>query len=73
VFGETVGMVKGDFHVEKKTLLHHAATSDDYDLFSKRRRLAAKKVGRSIKSLISGKEKKDDDVAYSQVPDTITM
>jgi len=31
----TVGIVKGDFNVEKKTLLHHAATSDEYDLFSK--------------------------------------
>jgi hypothetical protein len=30
----TVGIVKGDYVVEKKTLLHHAATSDNYDLFS---------------------------------------
>jgi len=33
----TFGMMKGDFNVEKKTLLHHAATSDQYDLFSNRR------------------------------------
>ena len=29
----TVGIIKGDYVVEKKTLLHHAATSDSYDLF----------------------------------------
>ena len=33
VLGETVGMVKGEFHVEKKTLLHHATTSDDMICF----------------------------------------
>jgi hypothetical protein len=33
----TVGIVKGDYIVEKKTLLYHAATSDQYDLFSNRR------------------------------------
>eukprot|EP00978_Attheya_sp_CCMP212_P041916 scaffold246882_cov60-Attheya_sp.AAC.2 len=35
VVGHTMGMVKGDFAIEKKTLLFHAATSDEYDLFSK--------------------------------------
>ncbi|KAL7554588.1 hypothetical protein ACHAWF_018071 [Thalassiosira exigua] len=35
VLDESVGIFKGDFNVEKKTLLHHAATSDEYDLFSK--------------------------------------
>lgn len=34
----TVGIVKGDYVVEKKTLLHHATTSDHYDLFSHARR-----------------------------------
>ena len=34
----TVGIVKGDYVVEKKTLLHHATTSDQYDLFSQARR-----------------------------------
>lgn len=33
----TVGIVKGDYRIERKTLLHHAATSDQYDLFSQRR------------------------------------
>ena len=33
----TVGIVKGDYHVERKTLLQHATTSDQYDLFSHRR------------------------------------
>lgn len=61
VFGETVGMVKGEFHVEKKTLLHHAATSDEYDLFSsKRRRIFSKKS--QMKSN-----------GTSQIPDTITL
>lgn len=36
VFDNSVGLVKGDYVVEKKTLLHHAATSDQYDLFSNR-------------------------------------
>ena len=31
----TVGIIKGDYVVERKTLLHHAATSDSYDLFSR--------------------------------------
>jgi len=35
VLDESVGIFKGDFNVEKKTLLHHATTSDEYDLFSK--------------------------------------
>lgn len=33
-----VGIVKGDYRIEKKTLLHHATTSDQYDIFSHRRR-----------------------------------
>jgi hypothetical protein len=39
----TVGIIKGDYVVEKKTLLHHAATSDSYDLFSRfpRRKMTA--------------------------------
>ena len=32
----TVGIIKGDYVVERKTLLHHAATSDSYELFSRR-------------------------------------
>ena len=40
----TVGIIKGDYVVEKKTLLHHAATSDSYDLFSRfpRRKMKAR-------------------------------
>lgn len=30
-----VGIIKGDYVVERKTLLHHAATSDSYDLLSR--------------------------------------
>jgi len=39
----TVGIIKGDYVVEKKTLLHHAATSDSYDLFSRVPRMKIKK------------------------------
>jgi Organic solute transporter Ostalpha len=39
----TMHIMRGDFHVEKKTLLHHAATSDQYELFSARRAYAAKR------------------------------
>jgi hypothetical protein len=35
VIDQSVGIVKGDYVVEKKTLLRHAALSDQYDLFSK--------------------------------------
>ena len=62
VFGETVGMVKGEFNVEKKTLLHHAATSDEYDLFSSKRRVFLKKS-----------KLKSKNNATLQIPDTITM
>jgi Organic solute transporter Ostalpha len=33
----TVNIMRGEYNVEKKTLLHHAATSDQYDLFSNAR------------------------------------
>jgi hypothetical protein len=39
----TVGIIKGDYVVEKKTLLHHAATSDNYDLFSRVPRMKIKR------------------------------
>ena len=35
----TIGIVKGDYNVEKKTLLYHATTSDQYELFSPNRRI----------------------------------
>ena len=35
VLDESVGYLRGNMAVEKKTLLSHAATSDEYDLFSK--------------------------------------
>lgn len=38
----TMGIVKGDYRVEKKTLLHVAAASDQYDLFANRRRVKPK-------------------------------
>ena len=47
----TFGMMKGDFNVEKKTLLHHAATSDQYDLFSNRRFASRKKQSATDESV----------------------
>ena len=38
VMESTVGFARGDFTVEKKTLLYHAAASDEYCLFEKRRK-----------------------------------
>lgn len=38
VMENTVGIARGDFTVEKKTLLYHAAASDEYSLFAKRRK-----------------------------------
>ena len=39
---QSVGIVKGEYMVEKKSLLNHAATSDQYDLFSSSRRFLTK-------------------------------
>ena len=44
VIDNTFGIVQGQFKVEKKTLLHHAATSDEYDLFSKEKKRKQKKI-----------------------------
>jgi len=43
VMENTVGIARGDFTVEKKTLLYHAAASDEYSLFAKRRKAMGKK------------------------------
>ena len=44
VMDNTVGIARGDFTVEKKTLLYHAAASDEYSLFAKRRKAHGKKI-----------------------------
>ena len=72
VFGETVGIVKGEFNVEKKTLLHHAATSDEYDLFSKSSKWRRAKTSAATRGLVTpAKNKKSKD--HSQVPELIKM
>ncbi len=43
VMDNTVGIARGDFTVERKTLLYHAAASDQYSLFAKRRKAKSKK------------------------------
>jgi hypothetical protein len=40
VVDNTAGIVKGAYHVEKRTLLHHATTADQYDLFRNTRKKA---------------------------------
>merc|ERR1719491_1455016 len=65
IYDESVGIFKGEFNVEKKTLLHHAATSDEYDLFSKTSKRRRMKLGRTGVG-----KKKDEDVG---VPDSIVM
>jgi len=46
----TVGIIKGDYVVERKTLLHHAATSDSYDLFSRVPRHKEESHGKDLQS-----------------------
>ena len=43
VMDNTIGIAKGDFTVEKKTLLYHAASSDQYSLFKRNRPIAKNK------------------------------
>lgn len=38
IMDNTVGLARGDFRVEKRTLLYHAANTDEYNLFSKNRK-----------------------------------
>jgi len=38
VVDNTVSIVKGEYTVQKKTLLHHATTSDEYAIFQKQKR-----------------------------------
>ena len=40
VMDNTIGIAKGDFTVEKKTLLYHAASSDQYSLFKRKWQIA---------------------------------
>lgn len=67
VLDESVGIFKGRFHDEKKTLLHHAATSDEYDLFSKRRKRVLRLPGRSGLARV---RERDEGVAVA-VPNSI--
>jgi hypothetical protein len=52
----TVGIIKGEYVVERKTLLHHAATSDSYDLFSRVPKLKKTKQRESPQTMIGKKE-----------------
>ncbi|KAL7540580.1 hypothetical protein ACHAXR_010221 [Thalassiosira sp. AJA248-18] len=70
VLDESVGIFKGDFNVEKKTLLHHATTSDEYDLFSKSSKRRKGKL-RITKGTITPRKNKEVE-APAGVPDSIT-
>jgi hypothetical protein len=52
VMDSTVGVARGDFTVERKTLLYHAAASDEYSLFAKRRTLAKSKNDKNVSKKI---------------------
>ena len=52
VMDSTVGVARGDFTVERKTLLYHAAASDEYSLFAKRRNLAQPKNDKTVSKKI---------------------
>lgn len=73
VLDESVGIFKGEFNVEKKTLLHHAATSDEYDLFSQssKRRKAKLRQGVAAVPRRKGKEKKE--IHSPGFPDSVQL
>jgi len=67
VIDNSVGIVTGEYRVEKKTLLHHAATSDEYDLFSNRRRTQRQKP-QQLKNIEEGdKQKEDEDLGAGTI------
>jgi len=63
VLDESGRIFKGEFNVEKKSLLHHAVTSDEYDLFAKssNRRGAKSRKTRS------------NETSIEEVPNSISM
>ena len=71
VLDESVGYLRGNMAVEKKTLLSHAATSDEYDLFSKsssrRKPSTATSMGRSRRAT-SNKTIFPKNIGYPGVP-----
>ena len=74
VLDESVGIFKGKFNDEKKTLLHHAATSDEYDLFSKssKRRKAKFSRSRQQGGAVSSSRKMKEGVSAG-VPNSVLL
>mmetsp|Transcript_26049 Transcript_26049/g.47219 ORF Transcript_26049/g.47219 Transcript_26049/m.47219 type:complete len:810 (+) Transcript_26049:230-2659(+) len=74
VLDESVGIFKGEFNVEKKTLLHHAATSDEYDLFSQssKRRKAKLRSTQCITAPATRKIK-EKEARPVRVPDSVQL
>lgn len=74
VLDQSVSIFKGEFNVEKKTLLHHAATSDEYDLFSQssKRRKAKLRMTQGVAGP-PRKSKENEVHAPAGVPDSVLL
>jgi hypothetical protein len=73
VLDESVGVFKGEFNVEKKTLLQHAATSDEYDLFSRSSKRQRAKLPTAHSPAASRKTKVSRNQASVGVPDSVLL
>eukprot|EP00593_Proboscia_inermis_P005733 CAMPEP_0171323790 /NCGR_PEP_ID=MMETSP0816-20121228/115796_1 /TAXON_ID=420281 /ORGANISM="Proboscia inermis, Strain CCAP1064/1" /LENGTH=380 /DNA_ID=CAMNT_0011822593 /DNA_START=1969 /DNA_END=3111 /DNA_ORIENTATION=- len=76
VFDESIGIVKGQYSTKKKTLLHHAATSDEYDIFdiTRKRLLNGSSAGVTTtndKKVAYSRRKKRDSMGNSPSGKTI--
>jgi len=74
VLDQSVGIFKGEFNVEKKTLLHHAATSDEYDLFSQSSKRRKAKF-RTTQGVVATPRKSKENEAHAPagVPDSVHL
>ena len=73
VLDESVGVFKGEFNVEKKTLLQHATTSDEYDLFSRSTKRQKAKLRIAHSPAASRKNKEIRTHAPEGVPDSVLI
>lgn len=71
VLDQSVGIFKGEFNVEKKTLLHHATTSDEYDLFSQRSK--RRKAQHRAAVALPRKAKEGEAHALGGVPESVLL
>jgi hypothetical protein len=73
VLDESVGIFKGEFNVEKKTLFQHAATSDDYDLFSRSSKRQKAKLRTAASPAAPKKTAEGRSHASEGVPDSVLL